>query len=68
MSSYETMLAKIEGISVDQSAIGRILDFGTILIRGTGGGTGYFTTIRSPFEFRKKVQEQIEIAQGEKSK
>ena len=35
--SLETLLTKVESIRVDQSALGRMLDYGTIIISGTGG-------------------------------
>jgi len=57
--SLEILLAKVEGISVDQGIFGRIFDYGTIVVRGTGGTGEPFSKICAPFEFRKKVQEQI---------
>ena len=60
-SSLETLLSKVEGIGVEQGILGRILDFGTIIIRGTGGSKEYFHRIANPLEFRKYVQEQISL-------
>jgi uncharacterized membrane protein YdbT with pleckstrin-like domain len=57
--SLELVLAKVESIAVHESAIGRILGFGTLVIRGTGGTFETFTEIARPNEFRKQVQEQI---------
>jgi membrane protein YdbS with pleckstrin-like domain len=36
-NSLETLLGKVEGIQVNQGILGRIFNFGTIIIRGTGG-------------------------------
>jgi hypothetical protein len=36
--------------------IGRVLDFGTVIIRGTGGSEEPFQTIAHPLEFRNCVQ------------
>lgn len=58
--SIEIMLSKIESIRVDQSLAGRILGFGTIVVRGTGGTPEPFATIAHPLEFRLRVQEQID--------
>ncbi len=58
-TSLETLLTKIEGIMIDQSILGRILDYGTIIIKGTGGTGNPFKNIANPMEFRKKVQELI---------
>lgn len=60
----EMFLQKIESIGVDQPMAGRLLNFGTISINGTGGTIEAFPTIASPFEFRRQVQEQIGAASG----
>ena len=62
--SLETLLQKVEGIHVEEGLIGRMFKYGTIIIKGTGGTSNPFTTIDDPFEFRKKVQEQIERSIG----
>ncbi len=58
-SSLEVLLNKVEGIMVDQSILGRILDYGSIRVSGTGGTIEPIPYIGNPFEFRKKVQEQV---------
>lgn len=63
-SSFEILLSKVEGISVDQTIPGRLFDYGTITVTGTGGSKEPFRTIDSPLEFRKKAQEQIAAIQG----
>jgi uncharacterized membrane protein YdbT with pleckstrin-like domain len=57
--TVETMLSKVENISVDQGFIGRMLDYGTITITGTGGTQEIFRNIACPLEFRRQVQAQI---------
>lgn len=47
--------AKIEGVDVQQSVLGRLLDYGTIGVRGTGGAIAPITRIRNPIAFRKAV-------------
>jgi hypothetical protein len=61
--SIELLLTKVEGIQVVQSILGRVLGYGTIIVTGTGGGKEPFHKIDDPFEFRRKVQEQIEAIQ-----
>ncbi len=61
--SVELILNKIEAIRVDQSIPGRMLNFGTLDITGTGGTREVFYNIARPIEFRNRVQAQI--AQGE---
>jgi uncharacterized membrane protein YdbT with pleckstrin-like domain len=57
----EMFLAKIETVGVDQSLLGRALDFGTISLVGTGGTTEPFAGISRPLEFRRQVQEQMAL-------
>jgi len=55
----EMFLNKIESVGVDQSIPGRILGFGSIVIRGTGGSLEPFHRVSAPLQFRKQIQEQI---------
>jgi len=55
----EMFLNKIESVGVDQSVVGRVLDYGTIVIRGTGGSLEPFDSVSAPLEFRRQIQEQI---------
>lgn len=57
--SLETLLNKIEGITVKQGILGRILNYGTIIVKGTGGTSNPFHKINAPLQFRKNVQENI---------
>ena len=55
----EMFLNKIESVGIDQTLTGRVLGFGTIVIRGTGGSLEPFHHVSAPLEFRKQIQEQI---------
>jgi uncharacterized membrane protein YdbT with pleckstrin-like domain len=57
--TLEIFLGKIESIGVEQTILGRILGYGQIVVRGTGGTFETFDHISRPLEFRKQVQEQI---------
>lgn len=57
--SVELILNKLEAIRVDQSVPGRLLNFGTLDITGTGGTRETFYNIARPIEFRNRVQAQI---------
>lgn len=46
---------KVESVSVDQSIIGRLLDYGTLIVRGTGSTLEPMANIDSPLEFRNKL-------------
>jgi uncharacterized membrane protein YdbT with pleckstrin-like domain len=58
--SFETMLNKVEAIYVEQSIIERIVNSGTIIIKGTGGSQNPLRNVDNPFQFRIAVNEQIE--------
>jgi uncharacterized membrane protein YdbT with pleckstrin-like domain len=60
--TLETMLAKVEGIGVEQTVLGRMLNFGTITVTGTGGTQERFANIARPLDFRREVQAQISAA------
>ena len=57
--SLETLLNKIESIGVEQGIFGRMMDYGTIVVSGTGGSKEPFHRIADPMQFRRQVQEQI---------
>ncbi|MEI6260849.1 MAG: PH domain-containing protein [Deltaproteobacteria bacterium] len=59
--TLEMNLSKIETVNVDQSITGRILNYGSITIIGTGGTHEVFHNIAHPMQFRKAFQE-IDIA------
>jgi uncharacterized membrane protein YdbT with pleckstrin-like domain len=58
--SFENALNRIEAVEVEQSILGRLLDYGTIRIRGVGGSAELFPAVLNPLLFRHKVQTQIE--------
>lgn len=57
--SLETMLNKVEGIHVEQGIIAKMVNSGSIVVKGTGGTNNPFSNIDKPFEFRSAVNEQI---------
>jgi uncharacterized membrane protein YdbT with pleckstrin-like domain len=62
----EILLSRIESVVVDEPAMGRILGYGTVIVRGTGGTPEVFQKIQNPLKFREQVQSQI--ASGTKTK
>jgi uncharacterized membrane protein YdbT with pleckstrin-like domain len=60
--TVETMLAKVEGVGVDQTMSGRLFGSGTIVVTGTGGTKEEFDRIADPLEFRRQVQAAISAA------
>jgi uncharacterized membrane protein YdbT with pleckstrin-like domain len=61
--TIELLLSKIESIVVEEPAIGRMLGYGTVIIRGTGGTPEVFEKISRPLEFREQVQSELAAAQ-----
>jgi uncharacterized membrane protein YdbT with pleckstrin-like domain len=61
--SLEIMLLKVESIGIEESAMGRILGYGTLTIHGTGGTPEPFSRIAHPSEFRRQVQQQVAAQQ-----
>jgi len=57
--TVELKYEKIESISVMQSILGRILKFGTIVVRGTGVTAVSFQFIANPVVFKNKAMEKI---------
>jgi uncharacterized membrane protein YdbT with pleckstrin-like domain len=63
--STETLLRQIEGITVDQGIFGRIFNYGTIIIEGTGTDKVPYTRIADPQALRLSVLEQIDRSQSQ---
>jgi uncharacterized membrane protein YdbT with pleckstrin-like domain len=59
--TLELVLGRIESIVVEESTMGRMLGYGTVIIRGTGGTPEVFEKIAHPLEFREQVQSQIAV-------
>jgi uncharacterized membrane protein YdbT with pleckstrin-like domain len=53
--TIEMNMSKVESVDVDQSIIGRLFGYGTVTIRGTGGGIEPLRNIRDPLTFRNHV-------------
>ncbi len=63
----ETRLATLANVSIDQSLIGQLLDYGTVIINTFGGENDPFTQIASPLEFRKQVLTQLDKVSAAKN-
>jgi uncharacterized membrane protein YdbT with pleckstrin-like domain len=58
--TLEILLPKIESVSVNQNVLGRLLNFGTVTVTGTGGTKESFRAIVEPIGVRKKINQIIE--------
>ena len=62
--SLELLLTKVESLQVHQGILGSSLNYGTIIVSGTGGAKEPFPRIAAPFDFRKRVLEEIEAKEA----
>jgi uncharacterized membrane protein YdbT with pleckstrin-like domain len=53
--TLEMNRSKVESVDVDQSVMGRILGFGTIVVRGTGGSLEPIRMVSDPLSFRSHI-------------
>jgi uncharacterized membrane protein YdbT with pleckstrin-like domain len=54
-NTNEINLKKVESIQVEQGLLGRMLNYGTIIVSGTGTGHAPIRFISNPLEFRKQI-------------
>ncbi len=54
--TLETILTKVENIGVEQTLWGRLFNFGTLYVTGTGSTRETFPGIHAPLEFRKAIE------------
>jgi uncharacterized membrane protein YdbT with pleckstrin-like domain len=64
-STIEINLNKVESIQVTQSLLGRMFDFGTLVISGTGSSHAPLEGIAEPLAFRKAFVEAQDSAHSE---
>jgi uncharacterized membrane protein YdbT with pleckstrin-like domain len=53
--TFEIALDKIESVDVDQTILGRVLNYGNVTIKGVGEGRQRISTIASPLAFRSAI-------------
>ncbi|WP_201499523.1 PH domain-containing protein [Psychrobacter arenosus] len=58
--TVELNLSKIEGLVVKQSMTGRLLNYGTLIVSGTGELKTPLPSISEPMEFKKAINEYLE--------
>ncbi len=58
--TIELRLEKVEGLIISQGIIGRIFNYGTVIVSGTGGIRTPIPFITEPTEFRRVVNEFLE--------
>jgi uncharacterized membrane protein YdbT with pleckstrin-like domain len=53
--TFEMSLDKVESVDVNQSILGRLLNYGDVTVRGVGEGFETIKTIASPLAFRSSI-------------
>ena len=53
--TFEMSLDKVESVDVNQSILGRILNYGSVTVRGVGEGAETIDMIASPLDFRNHI-------------
>jgi hypothetical protein len=60
LRTIEILLQKIEAIEVSQDIFGKLCNYGTITVIGTGGTNESFCTIGYPLAFRRAIEMQAD--------
>lgn len=58
--TVELKNSKVESVQVDQSIMGRMLNYGSIVVSGAGGPQAPIPNISAPLQFRSKLNEMTE--------
>jgi uncharacterized membrane protein YdbT with pleckstrin-like domain len=53
--TFEMSLDKVESVDVNQSILGRLMNYGDVTVRGVGEGAETIHTIASPLDFRNHI-------------
>lgn len=53
--TVEMNISKVETVDVEQTVLGRMLDYGTVLVRGTGEGLEPLRHVSSPLALRNAI-------------
>ena len=54
--AHEIVIGKVESILVEQNLWGRLFNYGTIQVSGTGAGTIVLRYIKRPIDFQRQVR------------
>lgn len=67
-NTIELKVNRVESLGVDQGVLGRILNFGSIVIKGVGGSNAPIPYIARPLEFRQQVNNFLDELDDEAKK
>lgn len=61
-STMEMNLRQVESVQVNQTVLGRLLDYGTVTIKGTGSGIEPISKIAEPLRLRHAISAQNPVS------
>ncbi len=67
IQSLDILLLKVEAVRLKQGVLGRILNYGDLIVTGTGGTQEILYDLPEPMEVRKIIQEHANRANNEAS-
>lgn len=59
--TIEQRLGKVDSVEVVQTLVGRVLNYGTVIIHGSGVSLTPITRVWAPLSFRRHVEAAIEL-------
>lgn len=59
-NTIELKVNRVESLGVNQGILGRILGFGSVVVKGTGGSHAPINYISSPMNFRRQVNQHLD--------
>jgi uncharacterized membrane protein YdbT with pleckstrin-like domain len=63
-ATFELMISRVTGANFDQTILGRILGYGTIIVRGAGGDISPIDLVADPASFHNAVMGAFEKKPG----
>jgi uncharacterized membrane protein YdbT with pleckstrin-like domain len=63
-NTFEIMTNRVTGANFEQTIVGRIFGYGTILVHGAGGDTSPFDLVSNPQKFHHALMHVLEISRG----
>jgi uncharacterized membrane protein YdbT with pleckstrin-like domain len=62
--TFEIMLTRVEGANIDQTVWGRVFNYGSIYVHGTGGGITPINHVAYPLAFKQALMAWVEKNQA----
>jgi len=59
VQNIQIPLNRIESVEIDQNIIGKLLNYGTIILKGSGGTQETFVKIDAPMDFKRYAEQQL---------